>query len=228
MSRININYQDIDKLRKCRICGKGMEGISYFLDEKTILKLYKFLCLENDLHFVGLKSDFIAFPIDVYGYQDSKYIVGYTSKFCKGFKLESGFKESLLIEDLVKAYNMARTEIERYPNIFMDDLSKENMIYNEDDDSISFIDTSFWKEKASSLNTNLKVFDSEMLGSLVISTLDIARELLRSKSKLGSIYGRSYMSKDNLVFLEFLDEYIREFEKEHEKVKTIGDLVKKS
>ena len=228
MAHIQVNYFDLEMLRKSLICGKGNEGTVYFLNEKTVLKLYKYLLKDRRIYFEGLKSDIIAFPIDIYEYE--KFIIGYTSKYCLGNSINLGFNKSILITSLIEAYNRTREEIKKYKDILMVDLMGPNIIYNARNDTISFIDTGCWYEQKDSVNRNLKAFDTAMLLNFIYKNIGINNVL---GSGVEDIYQKAYQSakldndyENNLLFIEFLEMYLKILENSQGTVKTIGELQK--
>lgn len=223
MSRLKINYLEIEKIRQSRLCGYGLEGICYFLDHKTIIKLYKCLLASRKVYFEGLKSDYIAFPIDIYEYETTGLIQGYSSRYLKGDSLVSGFSPTLLIDTLLKAYNKARNEIKKYPDILMKGMNASNIILDSKTDSIGLIDTSLWIEQSHSTDENLKLFDFIMIMCLALLTLNM-EDMVVKNNTIGKLYRRGINmvdTLDNEVFLEFLSELK---ERQETKVKTLADL----
>lgn len=224
MSHIIITYPEIMKITSQTPFLSGEEGICYFMSDKILFKLYKGLrkrqvCYEN------LKSDDISFPIDLYFYENTGLIQGYTMKYLEGVKLFSGFKPTLLIEDLVKAYKRTQKVIEDYPDIYMDDLFLRNILYDYQKNRIHLIDTSNWYDKENAVYLNLNQFTMEFMKALCDRTLEFEKHPLFERKILWELYDM-YVNQSGTkdLFLGFLLALQEEVSKEKEKVKTIGDL----
>ena len=190
MNRVMVGLLDIADIKSNNtFLGNGKEGSCYFLDKDTIIKLFHILKAERKLNFVGYTSDFIAFPKDIYYYNDSKLIEGYTMNYMRGMSLSNEIDSNLLIADLILAYNKIKSEIETLPNIYMDDLVSVNVLYDYNDNNINIIDTSRWYRLKNSKDKNINRLNCILIKSLLmtINPLDYEYKSNRLK-KLYSEY----------------------------------------
>ena len=222
MSHITITYQEIEKIQRGRLLSSGAEGICYFLNEKTLFKLYKGLYLNRKIFCENLKSNSIAFPIDVYYYENTGLIQGYSMKYMRGNQLISGFSPFLVLDALKEAYQKIKKEIEKYPDIYMNDLFLRNILYDIPDNEFRLIDTGSWYFKEQSLVSNLSNFNLELMKAFCDYTLDFFNSTFYENKKLRELYDL-YLNKINEkdLFLLFLEE----IQKEKDKVKVIGDII---
>ena len=146
MGVVRLNYQQMDEIRKNKPIGTGKEGSCYFLDNNKIIKLYHSFFRHNKLYFVNLKDERIAFPIDIIYYENTNLMVGYTRPYLNGVNLVNGFPRELNLNSLKQAYNELKKLIEKYQNIYMDDMCLDNILYNPNN-YFSLIDTSRWYPK---------------------------------------------------------------------------------
>ncbi len=235
MGRFSVDFQGIEELkREKEFLSSGKEGACYFLDSKTIIKLFHILRGNRKINFKGYKSDNIAFPIDIYYYDDTNLIEGYTMNYLKGMSLSKGFDSSLLIDDLKNAYNKIRMEIEKYPNIYMDDLVSVNILYDYNSNNFNIIDTSKWYKKKDAKLINISKLNAILIDKLLDILKNSYKEIINEDSKLNLLYqeynnilmGFQYLEKvyNPELFLEFVDRLVKILNNREKKVETIGDL----
>ena len=229
MTRVMVDLIDIANIRSNNtFLGNGKEGSCYFLNSDTIIKLFHLLKIDRKINFVGYISDYIAFPKDVYYFDDSKCIEGYTMNYMKGVNLYNGIDNDLLIENLILAYNKIRLEIESFPNICMDDFVTVNTLYDYNNNVINLIDTSRWYRLKNSKDRNVNRLNCTLIYSLLKAIN--AKDYEYKSDKLNKLYDEYRFFKMNLgiynldIFMEMINELIKYNLETKEKVKTIGDL----
>ena len=235
MGRISVDFCEIASIKSEKeFLSSGKEGACYFLDSETIIKLFHILRGNRKINFKGYKSDNIAFPIDIYYYADTNLIEGYTMNYLKGMSLSKGFDSSLLIDDLKNAYNKIRIEIEKHPNIYMDDLVSVNILYDYNSNNFNIIDTSKWYKKKDAKLINISKLNAILIDKLLDILKNSYKEIINEDSKLNLLYqeynnilmGFQYLEKvyNPELFLEFVDRLVKILNNREKKVETIGDL----
>ena len=226
MSRVLVDINDLDKLRKLEFLQKGKEGSCYFLNKDEIIKLYHIFDTKRKIYFDNLESNFIAFPKDIYVYKDTDLIAGYTMKYLTGESFLGGFFEKLLLMDLKKAIIDIRGEIAKYPNIYMEDMCLVNLLFDYNLKKIKLIDTSMWYEKEDSKEDNIKKLNMIMMTSLCRNLDWLTYPLMKDKD-LHELH-RMHISGSESLPIEFLELIqLKMAERSRKEVKTIGDLVRK-
>ena len=235
MARFSVDFQGIEEIkREKEFLNSGKEGACYFLDSKTIIKLFHILRGNRKINFKGYKSNNIAFPIDIYYYDDTNFIEGYTMNYLKGMSLSKEFDSSLLIDDLKNAYNKIRIEIENYPDIYMDDLVSVNILYDYNSNNFNIIDTSKWYKKKDAKLVNISRLNAILIDRLLEIVKNSYKDIIEHDPKLNLLYqeynnilmGFQYLEKvyNPELFLEFVDRLVKIVNNYNEKVETIGDL----
>ncbi|MBQ8472892.1 MAG: hypothetical protein IJ501_05260 [Bacilli bacterium] len=226
MSRVLVDINDLDKLRRLEFLQRGKEGSCYFLNKDEIIKLYHIMDTRRKIYFDNLESDVISFPKDIYIYKGTNLISGYTMNYLRGEPFVSGFSKKLLLRDLKKAILDTKDEITKYPDIYMEDMCLVNLLFDYRLKMIKLIDTSMWYKKEDSLEDNIKKINMIMMTSLCRSIDWITYPLMKDKD-LHDIYCMHIYGNESLPieFLELIELKISEINGQD--VKTIGDLVRK-
>ena len=226
MSRVLVDINDLDKLRRLEFLQRGKEGSCYFLNKDEIIKLYHIMETRRKIYFDNLESDVISFPKDIYIYKGTDLITGYTMNYLRGEPFVSGFSKKLLLSDLKKAIIDMKDEISKYPNIYMEDMCLVNLLFDYMLKKIKLIDTSMWYLREDSLEDNIKKFNMIMMTSLCRS-IDWINTYLRKDRELHELYRMHIYGNDSLP-IEFLESIeFKMSEINGQEVKTIGDLVRK-
>ncbi len=235
MSPFSINFYDIAEIKnKKTFLNSGKEGACYFLDDKTLIKLFHVLDAKRKIYFSSYKSDNIAFPIDVYYYDNTSFIEGYTMNYLEGVNIAQGFKSSLLIVDLINAYNKIRMEIEKFSNIYMADLVGVNILYDYQNNKINIIDTSKWYPMKDGMLKNISRLDAILIDRLLTVIKNDYQDLLKKNERLELLFQEytnilmefQYLEKvyNPNLFREFVDELVKTISNYQDEVFTIGDL----
>ena len=227
MSHIHISKEEIERIKSLKaVNGKnGDYGKCYFLNKKTLFKLFYPPGCEEELHFVGRKSDYISFPINTY-YDDKMNIVGYTIKYFPGRNLWFGFRPNDEIEKLKSAYFKAIDVIKKHPDVLMKDLICYNMMYDSTTNAFYLIDTDKWIVGEDTYFTNAYKFDKQIMFIFTTLFLRWRDYSLNEIKSLRDIYKEYVYDVKRLgIFPDFLTEVSKLVsERKEEEVKTIGDL----
>ena len=152
MGKVLVNIIDILEIESNNtFLAKGKEGSCYFLNKDTVIKIFKTVRKYKNIYIKDHTSPNIAFPKDIYYLEDSNLIKAYTMNYLKGKDIYLGLDSSLLIDNLINAYNKIRLEIEKFPNIYMADLVGVNILYDNSSNEFNIIDTSEWYKLKNSL-----------------------------------------------------------------------------
>ena len=236
MSRVLVSRYDIEQIKKNNLSnlGSGREGCCHYIGEGKVLKIFFTPKTRKEISFVGYKSDMIAFPIDIYYYEDSKMVAGYTMNYLLGSDIYKGLPKSILISDLISAYNKIRQEVENFPNIYMCDLASVNILYDEINKQINIIDTNCWYKKKDSFKRNISHIDGELITSIMHK---FNSEEIEKYPKLFKLYqeyknilrGFRYLDKiyDENLFLNFLEELVNISRNFNDNVEFVDDLGEK-
>ena len=230
MSRVSVDYFELEKIRRNAIIGSGMETICYQYDKEHVLKLFRFLLANRKIYFEGLTSPNIAFPIDIYEYRETGLIQGIFAQRFYGNNLKNGFKEELDIKTLLDAYNEIRKELINHSDIKIMDINSENVLFDKKNKSFRLIETTNWVPSSLSTDANLKKLDDLLMQTMCFYNLGIDENFLFTNPYILEIYNRwfnGYDIKDNEIFPEFLSEIQSVASHELGKVKTIGELRRK-
>ena len=223
MAHILINNQELENIRKSKYISSGDEGCCYYY-KGLIYKIYHELSSSRNIYFNLEITNNIAFPKDILMSLEDRKIIGYTMNLLCGKNLQNGFLEELSLENLKKAYQNIRNEIEKFSYIDMNNISLTNILFDYEKNSFNLIDTSLWtKEQYITSNINVERFNSMLIKALSI-TLDWNRYFLNSEPILFDLYGM-YLSGQS-YFIEFLTE-IEELNSEikGKKVLKIKDII---
>jgi len=225
MAHILVDLKKVEEIRKLNLIDSGKEGSCYFLSDTEVIKIFHILDNKRKIYFDDLKFSNIAFPEDIYIYENTGLIQGYTMPYLEGEKFVDGFSKRLLLSDLKNAIINMKNVIARYPFICMYDLSLTNMLFDYKLNQIKLIDTGKWYKKEDSKKENINTFNYKIMLAL-IRGLDWLNHPLNQDSILHDIY-RMHKIGESLP-IEFLEELERKISLENgEKVKTIGDLERK-
>ena len=207
------------------IVGEGKEGICYSMNNSPLLlKIYKDNKRPKELNGANYNSNYIAFPKDIIKDKEGN-IIASTMPYVPGIKIVEGFSENIEIVKLKEAYHKILEEIKKYPNIYMQDLCLDNILYDEGTNSFYIIDTRQWKAWDDSFGLNYARLDQNLSASLYEnikwlndfdfwkSNIDFANNFRRSK-KADFIYFLKYLDQS----IEIIGNY---FNKE---IVTFGDL----
>ncbi len=229
MNRVSVGVIDILEIESNNtLLGFGKEGSCYFLNNNTVLKLFKKVSKYRNIYIKNHTSPYIAFPKDIYYLEDTNLIKGYTMNYLKGKDIYLGLDNSLLIDDLIKAYNKIRLEIEKFPNIYMADLVGVNILYDNSNNEFNIIDTSEWYKLKNALTYNLNSLNYNILKSL-FKTINLEQSEFKS-NKLRKLYQeyKDLILELNIynldLFMEFITELVTYNKEYKDKVKTISDL----
>ena len=187
MGVLRINYQQMDEIRREKPLGIGKEGSCYRIDNKNIIKLYHSFFRRSELYFSNLKDERIAFPIDIVYYENTKSIVGYTMPFLRGNNLINGFPINLNINTLKYAYVGLRDLINKYKDIYMDDMCLDNIFYNEIKSYFSLIDTSRWYPKKDGYLDSISDVNWILIASLLIN-IDVNNDIIYEDKLFKELY----------------------------------------
>ena len=229
MSKVSVNIIDILEIERNNIfLGNGKECSCYFLNNNLVIKIFKTVSKYKNIYIKDYTSPNIAFSKDIYYLEDSNLIKAYTMNYLKGKDIYLGLDSSLLIDDLIKAYNKIRKEIENFPNIYMADLVGVNILYDNSTNEFNIIDTSEWYKLKNGLTYNINNLNYSLLKSL-FRTINLEQSEFRS-NKLRKLY-QEYKDlileleiHDLDLFMNFISELVAYNKEYKDKVKTILDL----
>ncbi len=229
MGKVLVNIIDILEIESNNtFLAKGKEGSCYFLNKDTVIKIFKTVRKYKNIYIKDHTSPNIAFPKDIYYLEDSNLIKAYTMNYLKGKDIYLGLDSSLLIDNLINAYNKIRLEIEKFPNIYMADLVGVNILYDNSSNEFNIIDTSEWYKLKNSLIYNINNLNHSLLKSL-FRTIDLEESNFKS-DKLRKLY-QEYKDlildleiHDLDLFMNFITELVSYNKEYKDKVKTISDL----
>ena len=228
MGKLLVDRLQLERIRFLDRISSGKEGICYtYGDRREVVKLYHFYMLKRKVYFDDLKSSNITFPKDILIDSLCGQIAGYTMDFVDGVKIHEGFPQDLSLEILKKMYIDIKKEIEKYSDIYMDDMCVANILADYQNMQFRLIDTSRWYPKDNSFSDNMKSFDSALSYVLSRRTLTWFSKYLSENQDLFKAY--SYNTSGKCIpFLEFLEMIEDEiFQKFGEKAETIEDLTPK-
>ena len=156
MAIIRVNYKEIEALRYGVLVGYGKEGRCYFQeDDNLLVKLFHYFIKDRQIYFSYLKDARISFPVDILKYEDTESVVGYTLPFLQGESLKDGFKMDTSLEKLKESFLELKELINKYKDIYMNDICLDNIFYDYDKNQFNLIDTSRWYPKVNGYRENL-------------------------------------------------------------------------
>lgn len=242
MGIIRVNCRDIEELKYGAPAGFGKEGLCYFQeDDNLLVKLFHYFFNNRQIYFQYLKDARISFPVDILKYEDTESVVGYTLPFLKGESLKDGFKMDTSLEKLKESFLELKELINKYKDIYMNDICLDNIFYDYDKNQFNLIDTSRWYPKVNGYRENLSNINWIFIAGLTES-LDLKHNRLSEDEFFNKLYKIYYQYKLEIIkknnkmkyqdmnidglFLEFLNNLIENGSRlsDHE-VKTIKELV---
>ena len=236
MGRVSVSRYDIEQIKKNHLTflGAGREGGCHYIGDGKVLKIFFTPKTRKEISFVGYKSDMIAFPIDIYYYEDSKMVAGYTMNYLLGTDIYKGLPNYILISDLINAYDKIRQEVKKFSNIYMCDLASVNILYDYSEHRINIIDTNCWYRKKDSYKRNISHINGELITSILhkinIEEIDKYPTLFKLYQEYRNILkGFRYLDKvyDENLFLKFLEELVKISKNISGEVKNVADLGEK-
>lgn len=244
MGVIRVNYREIEEIRFGYCLGSGKEGRCYFYEEDNcIVKLYHCMLRHGQLYFDDLYDSKIAFPRDILFYENTDLIAGYTMPYLRGKSLNNGFFSDMSFDELKLAYLELKKLIEKYKNIYMDDLCLDNIFYDKAKKSFSLIDTSRWYPKKDGYKENINDINWVFIACLILN-LDIKNNIIFEDRTVIELYSMYYhyglqsirkyhnFTFDRIdiseLFLQFLKVVVEKTsENEGKNIKTIKELIRK-
>ena len=231
---------DYEKLLNLFDVDKDLFGSQGFclVKGKKIFKIYFNPC-ENVCDLSNYKSKKISFPIHYLYNQNnlsSNMCVGEIMPYYNKKQITWSLNEKTIIDLLVKHYFELRKEIDKFPEILMDDLCTANILYN-DENGFSIIDTTTWdvdKNKDFS-QYNKMLFDFEVCERIVDGILNIMPKTITDYEFYHNIkkYGSLGISLFNALESTLNDKYellnilnlLQEIANKYslEPIKTLGD-----
>lgn len=242
MAIIRVNYKEIEALRYGVLVGYGKEGRCYFQeDDNLLVKLFHYFIKDRQIYFSYLKDARISFPVDILKYEDTESVVGYTLPFLQGESLKDGFKMDTSLEKLKESFLELKELINKYKDIYMNDICLDNIFYDYDKNQFNLIDTSRWYPKVNGYRENLSNINWIFIAGLTES-LDLKHNRLSEDEFFNKLYKIYYQYKLEIIkknnkmkyqdmnidglFLDILNNLIENGSRlsDHE-VKTIKELV---
>lgn len=225
MSKVLVDFQEIEEYKNNKMCGSGKEGACYYLSNNLIIKIFHIFINNRVVHFDTFKDNNIAFPIDIYIDNLVKLETAYTMKYFKGVKMTRGVPKRIKIDDLKKAYIKMKKVINNYWDIYMVDMCLENILYDKDKNEFNLIDTSRWYPLFDCGSMNLTQFNNCLCYALLSHNLDWVKN--NNSGELLKLYNM-FLNNEFINFNELLDIARYEMLKTSDKkVLTIGDLTPK-
>lgn len=212
MDNIYISKKDLDVFSKAKLLGSGKEGKCYFNIDNDLIKIY-----HNDKHpasvnYVGYNSIYISFPKKVYCDKETKEVLAITLPFFQGNKLVDGLSLDISIANLLEAREVLAKELVKFPNIYMEDLCLDNILYNEETNRFYLIDTGLWYDLPNSAVLNQTTIDLNLSFALtkIVSWLSEYPNLYQENPKLHYFYHSSRHSKyvNFLEYLKMLEDFV--------------------
>lgn len=147
-----VNKEFIKNIESYERLAHGTEGTVYY-DGTYLYKLYKVFDQEkfpiNRSLFTGLRSDFIAFPIEEYKLSD-RITIGYKMPYYEAYNVYyKGLNPNTVISDLERAFKEILEELNRFDDINMFDM-ESNILF--DGKKFYLIDTDRWELNHFNLN----------------------------------------------------------------------------
>lgn len=238
--KILVDYNSLLKKYNGDIFLRGKDGFCLVRDD-LIYKVY-FLPKYNTCFydFSGYKSDLIAFPLHyLYNFRmfSNDIVVGEIMPYHAKKTIINSIIGSTDVHNLIKNYSLMICELEKYPEIMMQDLVSSNILYNEND-GFSLIDTFDWliNEKCNYFLLNKRWFDFELssllLGNLLelnffsVDDYNFQNNLMKfGKSGVDLLRAIQLTLDDEYQIFEILNLYCWLFKKAGLKsIKTIDDM----
>lgn len=212
---------------------RGYEG-KCFIEGDKILKFYFFSKEKKD--FIDLSvyhSPYISFPINYF--EIFGKIVGEEMPYFNKLKINESINIETDLQLLKQNYVNILKEISKFKELYMDDMCKVNILYNEN--GFSLIDTSRWQMR--DINNSRQVSNealfNEYLMDRVSEVLNICRfnidcslkDGLLSKGKIGEDILNLLKNalRDSFYLIEVLEAFEHMYNKEYGNCpKTLGDI----
>lgn len=212
---------DLNKLRASKEKYDFRGKTAYcFLNGKNIIKIYaqedddEYKSLNKDLieDFSQNKSKIIVFPQE-YLYQNGVK-VGEISRFIKDKSLlENNFYGKIMVNSLIKNYNLVVNELKRINNIYMHDLDSVNILYSGRS-GFHIIDVTEWTYKSDSSNINIYYFNRTLFRSICdfIGLPTFYHDFINTKITYNILYNEvdyGNLGKEfyNLIECNLMDDY---------------------
>lgn len=205
---MKIDDIELKRINNLQLIGFGIQGECY-RDKDVVYKLRRHPINEEEIHFLGYKDDFIAFPKELIEYNNN--VIGYTMNYMNGYSLNKGFDKYLSFSNIIDSYNRLIYRIKDI-NYSMFDICPCNIIYDNKD--FKLIDTDGWKN-ATNLLGNISFIDKALIDSLKYSICFL------NKDKYYKMF-----EKNNLSFDQYIYEIIEYFSNKYKiNIVTINDLI---
>ena len=185
--KVLVDKDTLLEMRKGDYLESGDEGDCYFLDEKTVVKIYYCLDKYRHVYFDDMYHEQIAYPIDILIDKESKLIAGYTMPYLAGEKISDSLDKFITIDDLRDAYTDLLEVFKEQEHIYAKDNCLENMLYDPKEKRINIIDTSRWYERWRGHKDSMCEFNMYMVNAL-LKTFDYYNDKIKKTKRLQSLY----------------------------------------